>query len=213
MKITIHRALAMKKSTADRIARQLQETKFIELTRGKSGKVNGTPMAEVERDIQSGYASLEGLMSNYDKICQGIADSNAVTKVTVNGEELTVAQLLTRLQKGGWLESKERLLQTMREVHGRTVRKLEQDNVSVANRLDDLLRAMAGGDKKSLSAAEIAQQSELYHEGNDLKLVDPLGLADRIKQLEKQLADFRTESDAVLSESNAVTVMEIDLTE
>lgn len=213
MKLTIHRALALKKTTKERMEKKMKESVFMELTRGKSGKVKGIPLSEVESTIKGDYASLSGLIANYDKICRAVADSNAKTMVKVRDEEMSVAQLLTRLQTGGWLESMEGMLKGMRENYSNTIKKMERENNAVTVRLDDLLKAVAGGDKKSLSAAEIAQQTEIFHDGNDMKPVDPLGLAEKIKLLEEKVADFKAESDAVLSESNAVTFIEVDLTD
>lgn len=213
MKMTVHRALALKKSTNERIKKRMADNCFIEMTKGKSGKVNGVPVSEVEGNIRGGYDSLEGLIGNYDKICRSIAESNAKTIVSVNGDEMTVSQLLTRLQDDGWLASKERLLEVMRKAHGAAVKKIEKENEIVNEKFEDLLKVMAGGDKKTLSASELSQQTAMYHESNDMRLVDPLGLADKIKALEKMIEDFKAESDAVLSESNAVTFIEVDLTE
>ena len=43
--------------------------------------------------------------------------------------------------------------------------------------------------------------------------IDPLKIADKIKALENEIEAFRTEADAILSEQNALTTIELDLTE
>ena len=53
----------------------------------------------------------------------------------------------------------------------------------------------------------------MLHEQKDPHLVDPLKIADKIVELENEIEDFRTEADAVLSEQNALTLVDVDLVE
>ena len=53
----------------------------------------------------------------------------------------------------------------------------------------------------------------MLHEQKDSRFIDPLKIADKIIALENEIENFRTEADAVLSEQNALTMVEIDLTE
>ena len=45
---------------------------------------------------------------------------------------------------------------------------------------------------------------------NTYELIDPAGIEDYIKKLEKDIIDFKNEVDYVLSESNATTFIEVN---
>ena len=46
-------------------------------------------------------------------------------------------------------------------------------------------------------------------DANEFHLFDPLKVAEKVESMEKEVADFEMEVDAVLSEINAVTFIEV----
>ena len=52
----------------------------------------------------------------------------------------------------------------------------------------------------------------MFHADGDFSLIDLLNLRDKIEKLETEIEQFRTDCDAVISEQNALTTVEIDLT-
>ena len=70
-----------------------------------------------------------------------------------------------------------------------------------------------GEEIDSNSKATIEATSKMLHEQKDPRFIDPLKIADKIIALENEIENFRTEADAVLSEQNALTTIEIDLAE
>jgi hypothetical protein len=68
-------------------------------------------------------------------------------------------------------------------------------------------------DKSVVSADKIAQLEKDYRELHEKEILDPIGIAEEIKKLEKEIKDFETEVDYVLSDSNASTFVEVDLDE
>ena len=45
---------------------------------------------------------------------------------------------------------------------------------------------------------------------NKIKILDPIGIESKIKELSEEINAFNTEVDAVLSEINSITTIELD---
>lgn len=63
---------------------------------------------------------------------------------------------------------------------------------------------------KAPDAAQLAVVEGPVRSMGTPSIVDPLGLADRIRSLESEIEDFKSNVDFVLSESNAKTEVEIE---
>ena len=70
MKYSVHRALAMLKTTKARIERELsdKEILWVRVARGQEDVVSGVAVKDIQRDIQSHYDRITALISNYTKI-------------------------------------------------------------------------------------------------------------------------------------------------
>ena len=55
--------------------------------------------------------------------------------------------------------------------------------------------------------------SKMLHEQKDPRLIDPLKLLNKITTLDNEIEEFLTEADSVLSEQNALTMIELNLAE
>ena len=223
MKYTIHRALALKKTTEDRIRTTIQEAKFIDIRQGKRGTIDGVPVEKVEQQIKSSYQKIEQLISNYIILKNAILSSNAgipkdtvVIRVGVQGKEYTMAELIstsdeiygTRKHPDAFYSL---LLSRMKKAYADTVSKINRQHDIVENDIRQYLERSTASDK-GMSKEEIQQRSEMFHEDRDYVMVDPLNLKEKIQQLEAEIQAFRTDADATMSEQNALTVIEVDLT-
>ena len=79
MKYTVHRALAMLKTTKARIERELSDENilWVRVARGQEETVSGVPVKDIRRDIQSHYDRITALITNYTKIKAAVIESNA----------------------------------------------------------------------------------------------------------------------------------------
>ena len=79
MKYTVHRALAMLKTTKARIARELAEDymPWIRVSRGQEETISGVAIKDIESDIQGRYDRGGALIDNYRKIKAAVVKSNA----------------------------------------------------------------------------------------------------------------------------------------
>ena len=216
MKMTLHRALAQRKTTKARIAKEIKESTFIETTIGTSGKVKGIPVAEVEKNIQGSYDRILALLDNLYKLSTAIsranngiqADTANLHTVDFNGGQATLSDILAA-QEG--LRYRQQLADKLTDQLAYAKLQVSRSEADVDKRCDQFLASMGGGDKSKLSAADIDSYSKNFHTNNDMKLVDPLGLEKLIEKLKEQNEALDVESDSKISEINALTQVEVDL--
>lgn len=223
MKYTLHRALTLKKTTADRIDKEISSAVFIAVRQGKKGTINGVPVEKVEQDIKSSYQKIRQLISNYATLKAAILHSNAgvqdpatVKKVTVAGKQYTMAELISASDElyGNRKHSNAfyaRLLYAMRNAYSDVINKVEKQHERVEANIRDYLAKAAASDK-GMTSEEIKRRSDMFHEDGDFVIVDPLGLKDVIDKLDAEIKEFRTDADATMSEQNALNTIDVDLT-
>ena len=225
MKYTLHRALALKKSTEDRIIAEISNATFIEIKQGKKNKINGIPVEEVKKRILESYQKICQLISNYSKIKNAILRSNAglthdttaiLNTVKVCDKEYTIAELISASDEiygnrkhpnAFWAE----LLTKMKRDYSEAIRRVERQHEKVEQDIKEYLSKAAASDK-GMTNEEISKRSNLFHEDGDYTLIDPLDLKKTIDRLDNKIKNFRIEADATLSEQNAVNMIDVDLT-
>lgn len=216
MEMSLYRALALRKSTKQRIEKEIGSVKFVETTVGTSGTVSGISVASVEKTIQGNYDRIQALFENFNKLNKAITAANAgVTKdstsiktTVVNGEKMTLADII---QAKTYLHYMNMLLKAMSSQLTNAKMKIEMNAQIVSDRCDTFLANMGGGDKATLSKDDVAAYSKQFHDNNDLRLVDPIGLENVVNDLCAKLEDFAVEIDARNSELNASTIIDVDI--
>lgn len=225
MKFTIHRALALKKTTEERINNEIINAQFISFKQGKKGTIKGVPVEKVEKSIRASYDKINQLISNYVKLKAAILQSNAgvrtipedLHKVTVAGKDYTMAELIfmsdevygNKKHRNAFKHS---LLNAMKAMYTNATTAVERQHEKIETDIKDYLAKAAASDK-GMSSDEIRKRSDLFHEDGDYVLVDPLGLKNEIEKLEAEIKAFRADCDATMSEQNALTTIDIDLTD
>lgn len=225
MKFTIHRALALKKTTEERINNEIANAQLISYKQGKKGTIRGVPVEKVEKSIRASYDKINQLISNYVKLKTAILQSNAgirtipedLHKVTVAGKDYTMAELISMSDEvyGNKKHSrafKQSLLNVMKTAYTNVTTAIERQHEKIEMDIKDYLAKAAASDK-GMSSDEIRKRSDLFHEDGDYVLVDPLGLKNEIDKLEAEIKTFRADCDATMSEQNALTTIDIDLTD
>ena len=154
MKMTLHRALAQRKTTKARITKEIETGVFIETTVGTSGKVKGTPIADVERNIRGSYDRILALIGNFydlstaiNRANNGIADDTTnIHTVDFDGKQATLSSILAAQEA---LRYRKQLVEKLRSQLGDAQYDVTNSEMEVAERCDQFLASMGGGDKKS----------------------------------------------------------------
>ena len=224
MKYSIHRVLALRKSTIDRIDKSIGNLKFIDIAQGKSKKIKGVDIEDVKKSIIDNWNRVESLINNYIKIKRALLASNAgissdtiVETVQIMGHNYTMAELIDIMQNVYGLNGshfsrgyKDRLLTEIMSQYNEALNKVEMQKQRVDDQIRDYLMKAAQNDKQ-LSTEDIEKRTQMFKEDGEYQLIDPLNLKSRIEKLSKEIQQFRDECDAIMSEHNALTVLEIDL--
>ena len=236
MNYTIHRALAMLKTTKARIAKELDsEESFVRVARGQDSTIHGVAVSEIERDIQGRFDKIMALVSNYIKVKTAVIRSNAgisadtkLRTVKIANHSLTVAEIIEVNDsvygkgKKGISGSKALGFKTSLLI------KLKRDYVNAQQEFSELqdkadsevlqyIKTLSvkkdGEDMDESARATIEATSKMLHSQKDPRFIDPLKIASKITALEHEIEGFTTEADAVLSEQNALTTIDVDLTD
>ena len=197
-KISITRALAELKLLDKRITKAINEANFISYSINGKNAINTFKPAEEKQ-------SIEALITRRASLKAAIMKSNATTKVTIGGVEMLVIDAIEMKET---IKYKQTFLEQLKSQYQNIRYTISSTNENVNARLDKLLEANFGKDGKAKSE-EMEAISKPFLERNEAKLEDPLNLETLIETLSEEILAFTSNVDYVLSESNALTQIEI----
>ena len=204
MTISVTRALAQIKSLDARIAASSSNPFVTYAVNGKTA--GGSQTAEVEQTLKSNLQSVRDMIEQRQKLKAAVVKSNAAVRVTIAGNNMTVAQAIERKAS---ISQEQFLLTNLIAQHRRTAKEVESINQNVQQRLDKLIETAVGKDRK-VEEHEIAAITEPFRQQNQASLVDPVGLEKLIAEMETEISSFLAEVDYTLSESNAITQIAVE---
>lgn len=212
-KMTIHNALAELKTLNARIEKAIRETPYVLAAKHSAEKINGMSIADFKTQIKSCYQKATDLIARRDAMKRAVVLSNANTKITIGGNEYTVAEAIEMKNHG--IEFKERLLNAMTYAYNDAQNDLSRNSGDSLERKAEqyvlaVIQAQPKDSKMTVDSDAMQSLRKTYIENNTYDLIDPLGVANVIKSLEDEINKFNTEIDAALSCSNALTVIEFE---
>lgn len=196
--MSITRALNELKLLDKRIDKTIRATSFISYEINK--KVIDKEFTPKE-DLQS----IEDLIQRRQTIKSKIMESNAVTKVEISGKTMTVVEAIE--MKDSIKYKKQLCDRIISDVRAKRS-KIEDINEVTQGRLDSLLQANFGKESKTKDS-ETEAIAKPFLERNEAKEIDPIGIDKYYGQLQEEIDNFESEVDFILSESNALTKIEI----
>jgi len=201
--ISVTRALAECKVLNDRIERATRQSVFVTVTVG--GKTtNGQPVQEASQNMVANLQQVKDLIARRQKVKSAIIVSNSQTSVVVNGVTMTVAEAIERK---GSIDKERALLSVLQQQLGQARAVTERNNVQMQGRIDTMLQAAVGKERKA-SEEELAAISKPYTASNITAPLDPNGLEALINKMDEEINGFLFEVDFSLSESNSKTMIE-----
>lgn len=209
MKYTITRALSELKLLKDRYQKEVRQLNLVAVMHGSKLR-NPNSMykqEDFEAQAKESYQSVCDLERRIKEIKDKIDISNFTTKVMIGDKEMTVQEALN--YKNNILDLKEIRLASMKNIRSSALasfdRALDENKAKVDRMTTDKRES------STLKAGEVEEDAVKYVEKlYAVSLVDPLKLDDEIKDLEKEITDFKGNVDYALSESNSVTYIEVD---
>lgn len=197
--ISITRALVELKTLDSRIQKKIDSSVFV------TYKGQFHQPAEGIKDALANFQSVNDLIERRKNIKSAIITSNATTKVTICGQELTVAQVIETKSS---IKHKKNLLAVLKAQYGNAVSTVESLNAKVRKDLEHKSSRESGsnGDKEKQQMS-LEDFSRTYVSLHGVELFDPLAVSKKIEQLEQYITQFEQEVDYVLSEKNATTLI------
>lgn len=205
-RMTVHRGLAELKLVMDRLSYAALTGTYCMANKRSNKKINGCTVDEARARIQSDYDSATSLIKRRNKIKTAIVKSNAETIVKVAGEDMTVAEAIERKTS---IRYDKELLKCLESGYKNAVATVNKHNDGLSVKLEEHLKNQTGGRDK-VDTIVVEQLTKIFMDMHEYELIDPLNLDKKIKELRAYIENFETEVDAVLSESNATTFIEID---
>lgn len=203
--MTVHKALCELKMLDKRINESIMSAEFCRANKHSNVKIDGGTIAEYEAAAVSKYQSTMDMIIRRDAIKRAVVASNAVTEVTIGGNQYTVADAVELRRHG--LSYRRTLLQAMTLQLKRVRSAIEQKNGEELTRAADKMVEVYYGRQTDVKAIteEMKATREKFIEDNTYELLDPIRIENRIRELDKEITAFETEVDSALSVSNAVT--------
>ena len=161
-------------------------------------KTRAVDVDEFSRGARSSFQSFRDLLNRYNRIKAAIVASNATARVSVAGREYTIAEAVERKRS---LETEKEMLRVMKNQWEDVSESAANHQAAQQERLDKLLLQELGKDSKT--SVEVVQAlTDSFLKNNKAEVIDPLGLEARIGEMTRELEEFETNVDWVLSESN-----------
>ncbi len=206
--MTVHKALAEIKILKGRIQSEIYNSVFVSCKKNSQSKISGMDVDEYEKVITGCYDKDVDLMSRLEALQRAVMLSNAVTKVTVNGKECTVAEAIC--MKNNDMAFKKMMLSKMEQQLDQTQVKTNKENEALDSKSENYVTGMFGQKEGKTSSDEVAKSKQQYIDLNTWTLVDPINVQNKIRVLSDEISSFEAEVDSVLSTSNALTTVTIE---
>lgn len=204
-KVTIHRALSELKLIGAKIQKGIDELNPSGIVQ-KDKLVNGVyPKDEFERKAKESFQSVTDLIDRRNRIKSAIVRANGVTVVKIASEEMTIADAINLKAVIGLKKS---IIETLKKRHNAAKANLEKNNTQVDANALQLAQVALGKQGIKIGDNDAQAVIDPFLKANKFELVDPIGVENKVSEMEKKIGDFEAEVDAVLSEINAVTFIE-----
>lgn len=168
-------------------------------------KVKGYDKDEYTNLLKSNYDSIRHLISNLGMYKAKVAQSNAITTITVSGKEYTIAEAIQRKQN---INTEIRFLNMIRQQINSVNHEISSKDHEVENGLSDYLSKIKNEDSTS---DDIDKFTESYYKNNKYTIIDPNDLVGKIDELESNIEDFLNEIDSKITASNCKTLINVEL--
>jgi|LauGreDrversion4_2_1035121.scaffolds.fasta_scaffold400610_1 hypothetical protein len=199
--MSVTQALAEIKLMRSRMENALDGTTFIKLKK-KRDLVDATRFG---KEATGAFQSYIDLLKRYTALKSAVVHSNAITLVQIAAVQYTVAEAVERKRT---LNFDKDLLSQLQTQYDKVQSEYNSHMVSEQARVERLLTTELSKDNKT-NVEVINQLTETFLSQNRAEILDPLQLSERIAAIKKDIEDFETQVDWVLSESNGRTLIQI----
>lgn len=208
--MTVHQALAELKVIDDRIMKAVSSGVYVVSNKHSNDKINGVTVSKYKENMKAAYQKASDLIVRRNAIKRAVVLSNATTKVTVGGEEFTVAEAIEMKNHG--MEFKRIFMETMNIQFSRAKNEIYKNSGEMLEEKAEkyilaFIQAQPKDSKMTANDDTVKALRKDYIERNTYDLIDPLNIEERIATMQDEIDKFNVEIDAALSVSNATTTI------
>lgn len=207
MQISITRALSELKVLQKRFDKEVSQLDVISVQHGLTLMKNSSVKPEdFSEKAKAQLQSVEDLQKRIHLIKTKVQQSNAITMVKIGTQEMTVLEAII----------KKSLIENQKSLLARLKRQLmlANDNFESATMSNEnkIAKQLEDATKNSTVKLDLEVEKQIKASVESLypiKMIDPCKLSDKIKALEDEIEEFEANVDFALSESNALTQIEV----
>lgn len=204
-RMLVTQALNELKLLDSRILKEVKQARFVAAAKTAEKKISPSiTKDEFIEQAKSSYQSIKDLIARRATIKAAVVASNAVTKVTIAGVEMTVADAIERKTS---IDYEIGLLTAMKNQFEQERSKVNMQNTLMEDKIDKNIEIMLGKDGKTKDE-DLDSMMKLFRSANQWSLVDPLDIEKLINELTDQVNGFSSEVDSALQISNCITWIE-----
>lgn len=207
-RMSVHKALAELKILKDRIPNTIGSGTYCIENKHSNEKIKGVSLETYRSIMQGNYDKGTALIKRYDAIKRAVTLSNAITKVSINSIEYTVAEAIYMNNRG--VEFDEMLLAELRSQYRKAQAKIAKNNEGLQEKAEQYVIGIYGSKEGKVNTDDFEKAQKDFVTAHEYELVDPINILEKIEKLEEKISAFKSEVDAALSESNAITMIDIE---
>lgn len=207
-KMTIHRALAELKLIDAKIEKAISVIEPTGVMQANKPVNRFYKKEDFDTEAKAKFQSVVDLIERKNKIKSAIVTANGVTKVEIAGSKMTIADAINFKSV---IVFKKNLIATLLKKHNAVKSKFTVENEKVNNVALENAKIMIGkqgDDRVKPTDEDVKNIVDPFVKRNEFHLVDPLKVEELTEKLQNEVNNFEVEVDAVLSEINAITVIE-----
>lgn len=204
-KLSLHRALSELKMLNARIDAATTDVVLVRENRKSNEKIEGMSIEDFKKHMQGSYDKVMSLIQYRNRLKALVVTSNAKTIVTIGTQTMTVAEAIERKQS---IELEKAVVEKLRRQYHRAITQVTRINEELPEKLETYLINILGNKDKQ-SPDEVKLHTETFMKRNEYELIDPMDIKKILETLTAQIEEFESEVDAVLSESNATTFIDV----
>lgn len=207
--MTVHKALAELKVIGERIDRAISQGVYCKANKHSNEKINGVSIEEFKAQIQGSWDRANDLIKRRNAIKRAVVLSNATTSVKIGDNSMTVAEAIEMKNSG--MMFKQSLLNSLNNHYIRAIQTIDKENgESLNQKAENYVIGLFGSKEGKTNTDELEKVRRDFIANNSFEFIDPIKVKDKIDALEKEIVEFETEIDAILSVSNAITSIAIE---
>lgn len=206
-RLTIHRALTELKVLNSKIDRAISDVVIVAPNRKSNIEIGGMAIGEYSKVMQASFDKVIGLINYRNKLKAAVVHSNSITRVLIGGKRMSVAEAIERKAS---IQLEQNLLTKLKNQYSKAVSIVAVNNDALPEKLEAYLINILGSKDKH-SPDEVKLHTDTFLKRNEWEVLDPISVKKAIEKLEEGIEEFTTDVDAVLSESNATTYIEVSI--